>query len=102
MRSASGRLAPEVGLEPTAYRLTAGCSAIELLRNIIASSATNVSISNACGFVKKNLVSTLFCLNAPFCLFQSRRKQMEKLKMTAKFARLPNLTIPYVIMYSKA
>jgi len=27
---------------------------------------------------------------------------MEKLKMTAKFARLPNLTIPYVIMYSKA
>lgn len=25
---------PQVGLEPTAYRLTAGCSAIELLRNI--------------------------------------------------------------------
>ena len=24
---------PQVGLEPTAYRLTAGCSAIELLRN---------------------------------------------------------------------
>ena len=27
-------LAPQVGLEPTAYRLTAGCSTIELLRNI--------------------------------------------------------------------
>ena len=27
-------LAPEVGLEPTTLRLTAGCSAIELLRNI--------------------------------------------------------------------
>ena len=37
-------LAPEVGLEPTAYRLTAGCSAIELLRNILAISATTISI----------------------------------------------------------
>ncbi len=27
------KLAPEVGLEPTTLRLTAGCSAIELLRN---------------------------------------------------------------------
>ena len=27
-------LAPQVGLEPTTLRLTAGCSAIELLRNI--------------------------------------------------------------------
>ena len=26
--------APEVGLEPTTLRLTAGCSAIELLRNL--------------------------------------------------------------------
>ena len=28
-------LAPKVGLEPTTYRLTAGCSAVELLWNII-------------------------------------------------------------------
>lgn len=28
---------PQVGLEPTAYRLTAGCSAIELLRIIFLS-----------------------------------------------------------------
>ena len=27
-------MAPQVGLEPTTLRLTAGCSAIELLRNI--------------------------------------------------------------------
>ena len=27
------QMAPEVGLEPTTLRLTAGCSAIELLRN---------------------------------------------------------------------
>src|SRR4030095_6183989 len=29
----SSNLAPQVGLEPTTLRLTAGCSAIELLRN---------------------------------------------------------------------
>lgn len=29
-----GLLAPEVGLEPTTLRLTAECSAIELLRNV--------------------------------------------------------------------
>ena len=28
-------LAPEVGLEPTTLRLTAGCSTIELLRNVL-------------------------------------------------------------------
>ncbi len=27
------KMAPQVGLEPTAYRLTAECSTIELLRN---------------------------------------------------------------------
>ena len=30
-------LAPQVGLEPTTLRLTAGCSTAELLRNIIES-----------------------------------------------------------------
>ncbi len=30
------RLAPQVGLEPTTLRLTAGCSAIELLRSVVA------------------------------------------------------------------
>ena len=30
------RMAPQVGLEPTTLRLTAECSAIELLRNIAA------------------------------------------------------------------
>jgi hypothetical protein len=29
-------LAPQVGLEPTTLRLTAECSAIELLRNTVA------------------------------------------------------------------
>jgi hypothetical protein len=29
-------MAPQVGLEPTTLRLTAGCSAIELLRSIVA------------------------------------------------------------------
>ena len=30
---AGKRMAPQVGLEPTTLRLTAGCSAIELLRS---------------------------------------------------------------------
>ena len=34
------RLAPQVGLEPTTLRLTAGCSAIELLRNIVCVAGT--------------------------------------------------------------
>jgi hypothetical protein len=33
-------LAPEVGLEPTTLRLTAECSAIELLRNILEAVGT--------------------------------------------------------------
>ena len=28
-------MAPQVGLEPTTYRLTAGCSTIELLWNLL-------------------------------------------------------------------
>jgi hypothetical protein len=28
-------MAPQVGLEPTTLRLTAGCSAIELLRSVV-------------------------------------------------------------------
>src|SRR3982074_1867951 len=32
------RLAPQVGFEPTTLRLTAGCSAIELLRSVWAAS----------------------------------------------------------------
>ena len=30
------KLAPRVGLEPTAYRLTAGCSTVELPRNTLS------------------------------------------------------------------
>ncbi len=37
------KLAPQVGLEPTTYRLTAGCSAIELLRNKIDSGSDLLS-----------------------------------------------------------
>jgi hypothetical protein len=29
------KMAPQVGLEPTTPRLTAGCSAIELLRSVV-------------------------------------------------------------------
>ena len=33
---ADKRMAPQVGLEPTTLRLTAECSAIELLRSVVA------------------------------------------------------------------
>jgi hypothetical protein len=48
------RLAPQVGLEPTTLRLTAECSAIELLRNdglaqrSISRQARTVFITNRC------------------------------------------------------
>ncbi len=35
-RKSKKRMAPQVGLEPTTLRLTAGCSAIELLRSAVA------------------------------------------------------------------
>ena len=38
------KLAPRVGLEPTAYRLTAGCSTIELSRNTYAVALATVDI----------------------------------------------------------
>src|SRR5579859_8224520 len=37
-RKSRKRMAPQVGLEPTTLRLTAGCSAIELLRSVACGS----------------------------------------------------------------
>ena len=49
-------LAPEVGLEPTTLRLTAECSAIELLRSVLGrdrlSRCAMTVITNADGRVK--------------------------------------------------
>ena len=39
-----GFLAPQVGLEPTTLRLTAECSAIELLRSVCAPSGAVASL----------------------------------------------------------
>ena len=39
------RMAPQVGLEPTTLRLTAGCSAIELLRSVGADKFGALQIS---------------------------------------------------------
>ena len=35
IRGGATGLAPQVGFEPTTLRLTAGCSAVELLRNTV-------------------------------------------------------------------
>src|SRR6266403_2851434 len=45
-------LAPQVGLEPTTLRLTAECSAIELLRNNCGCSALDIAL-NRNGFYNK-------------------------------------------------
>ena len=48
-----GNMAPQVGLEPTTLRLTAECSAIELLRNMkcgsdLLSRAVSSQVPSAC------------------------------------------------------
>jgi hypothetical protein len=56
-------MAPEVGLEPTTLRLTAECSAIELLRSIleheIRTRCTSILITNTHRGVKSEVVSDL-------------------------------------------
>ena len=44
-------MAPQVGLEPTTLRLTAECSAIELLRKIFALVENGIIIPRSTGFV---------------------------------------------------
>lgn len=44
---------PQVGLEPTTYRLTAGCSAIELLRIITLLCLPAIKSSGAYVFIIK-------------------------------------------------
>ncbi len=41
------QLAPQVGLEPTTLRLTAGCSAIELLRSVVIRETVTSIITSA-------------------------------------------------------
>ncbi len=60
-------LAPQVGLEPTTLRLTAECSAIELLRNITFKSENRVIISQRSGLVNPffNFFSTILNFDWP-------------------------------------
>ncbi len=62
-------MAPEVGLEPTTLRLTAECSAIELLRNIREmhdmAVGTQLVITNASGGVKGELAKADAVPNEP-------------------------------------
>ena len=58
-------LAPQVGLEPTTLRLTAECSAIELLRNVCFRSLKNVIIIPP----RLALVNPFFAFFSTFLLF---------------------------------
>ena len=46
---AGKRMAPQVGLEPTTLRLTAGCSAIELLRSVVNDRIVTFIIASRAG-----------------------------------------------------
>src|SRR5258705_7540854 len=70
------KLAPQVGLEPTTLRLTAGCSAIELLRNkLFQCRKSNASCPLASRFfIAKGLMSVKDSYvdgseNKPFSIF---------------------------------
>ena len=47
-----GFLAPQVGLEPTTLRLTAECSAIELLRSVVLSKSSFINLAECSEHVK--------------------------------------------------
>ena len=52
-------LAPEVGLEPTTLRLTAECSAIELLRSVLAGGHLVLCRYIKCDGVRQKLLAAL-------------------------------------------
>ena len=46
------KLAPQVGLEPTTLRLTAECSAIELLRSVFIAELSSTKVTESARVVK--------------------------------------------------
>src|ERR1700685_1894916 len=73
-------MAPQVGLEPTTLRLTAGCSAIELLRSVLGrarrarplSSLSIISLAGGVGISKlrataRNFAAACILLRPVFC-----------------------------------
>src|ERR1700677_4158247 len=70
-------MAPQVGLEPTTLRLTAGCSAIELLRSVLGrarrarplSSSSIISLAGGVGISKLRATARNF---APAHLLRPR------------------------------
>jgi FtsP/CotA-like multicopper oxidase with cupredoxin domain len=59
-------MAPQVGLEPTTLRLTAGCSAIELLRSVGDLELSSPIIASA-----KGTGTVLWCWNASIYFYYS-------------------------------
>jgi hypothetical protein len=56
------RMAPQVGLEPTTLRLTAGCSAIELLRSVVCACQDGETRFSCFDFITQKLPATSFQL----------------------------------------
>ena len=68
-----GFVAPRVGLEPTTLRLTAGCSAIELLRNIGKAFAFPIGIRQRSTLPGRLQPSTIDAEGLNFCVRDGNR-----------------------------
>ena len=66
-------VAPQVGLEPTTLRLTAGCSAIELLRNIGKAFAFPIGIRQRSTLPGRLQPSTIDAEGLNFCVRDGNR-----------------------------
>ena len=66
-------MAPQVGLEPTTLRLTAGCSAIELLRNIGKAFAFPIGIRQRSTLPGRLQPSTIDAEGLNFCVRDGNR-----------------------------
>ena len=66
-------VAPQVGLEPTTLRLTAGCSAIELLRNIGKAIAFPNGIRQRSTLPGRHQPSTIDAEGLNFCVRDGNR-----------------------------
>ena len=85
-------LAPQVGLEPTTLRLTAECSAIELLRSDQAGNFVTVIDFTA---------NSMPGVKSEFVPYEFPRKSPCKSLITASAARLPEASAPWIEAVSR-
>ena len=68
------RLAPQVGLEPTTLRLTAECSAIELLRSVWRRGSPSITLAEPANPVKSAGITSRVTEN-PFRTLYGKQRE---------------------------